>query len=86
MPQYRYFLIEGGGSPDFAIEFESTWGAESIEYVAEDAAKHGYAENDLWECNWPLSFVILDMDGKELGRASVELDHDPTFSATAVEA
>lgn len=81
MAKYKYYIVEHGESAETAIEFESSWGPMHAGWIAEDAAEYGYGNNDLWEADWPLTFVIVDEDDNELGRYVVEIESTPSFCA-----
>ncbi len=72
------------GDCDDQIELKTTWCAENLEYIVDDAAKDFYENHDGWESSWPNEIVIFE-DGKELGIFTVELEHEPTFSSVLKE-
>ena len=67
----------GGGKHDL----ETTWNDEDLDYMAADAAKDYFENCDGWEASWPIDFEIF-IDGDSKGTFTVELEHEPTFSAT----
>lgn len=57
---------------------------EDPSYVAEAAAEFYHSDCDGWESSWPVTVQIFDEAGQSKGIFSVELEFDPTFSASAV--
>lgn len=86
MPKYLAYVPDGDPELKDSIEFISNWDPENIEYVAEDCAKFYHSNCDGWEDDWPVTFVIKDIEGKLLAKVEVELEYNPTFSSTVVEA
>lgn len=70
---------------DDRYSFESKFTADSKHWLAEDAAEEFFHEHDGWESKWPLVFNVYD-DDRHLGRYSVDVEHQPHFSATRMEA
>lgn len=70
--------------PGDAEEFDTTWPAKYISYIAEDAAEHFQARYAEYDMKWPIEFTIF-IDGEEAGTYSVERDFEPSFSATEVK-
>jgi len=81
--QYRYGVQEHDADFDNAYEIESVW-VSDIEHVAKQAAENYHSNHDGWECSWPLTFIIWDLEGIELGRFSVDRDYDPIFYARQI--
>ena len=81
------FIIAGEGCqyPRDAEIFETVWDIDDPEYMAEDAADHFYANNDGWESSWPVFFELYG-DGVSLGVFEVDLEFNPTFSASPGQA
>lgn len=81
------FIIRGEGwmYPRDAECFDTVWDIDDPEYIAEDAARHYYENNDGWEDNWPVFFELYQ-DGVSIGVFEVGLEFDPTFSASPYEA
>ena len=57
------------------------FGRYDIEELAETAADKYYSDCGGWEDRWPLTFVILDESGNEIGRAVVEREACLVFHA-----
>lgn len=66
---------------DERYAFESKFTPDSKHWLAEDAAEDFFHNHDGWECKWPMVFNVYD-DDKHLGRYSVDVEHQPHFSAT----
>lgn len=81
---FRYYIPEHGETAADAVTFTSIWDTDDIVYVAEAAAEHEYYCRDGREADWPLVLVLLDLDGKELGRFHADLNYVPEFSACPV--
>ena len=75
----KYEVNDGG----YKFDLETNWDKGSPEYIAEDAAKDYYDNHDGWESSWPINIEVYDGD-KSIGLCSVELEHDPTFSAIEI--
>jgi hypothetical protein len=83
MSKYKYFRPDHGGSIERAHEFDSDWGPDHGDWIAEDAAQDHYHEHDGWESSWPVKFSIVFDDGR-IETYEIELDHEPSFSASLV--
>ena len=75
----------GGEELNFAEEFETTWDLDDLDYIATDIAEYYHDNCDGWENSWPLTFIIWDMEDKELGRFLVERESQPVFSASQIK-
>lgn len=54
--------------------------------IAEKCAEDCWRRYDGWEQNWPLTFALHNTEtGPELARFVVELEVEPSFSASPVE-
>lgn len=85
-PMHRYTYCRPDYCEDSRYRFTSIWDAETLEYLAEDAAEDFHNNHDGWESEWPLTFNIYDTDDNLLGTCTVDREHNPTFSASKVEA
>jgi len=74
---FTYEVDKGGHK----FELETTWDKDNPEYIAEDAAKDYYENRDGWESSWPVNIDVF-CDDELIGNHTVELEHEPTFSAT----
>lgn len=82
----KFCVIENGeDDPENGYSFETEWNSAHGEWIAEDAAQSYHQNNDGWEDSWPLTFAI-SVEGEYLGRFTVELEFEPTFSARQVGA
>lgn len=77
--QYRYYLPDHGQGAEDSYQIESNNEPEFLEYVAQDAAMDYHNNHDGWESSWPLDFIILDEEGRELGRFEIDREYDPCF-------
>ena len=85
------YYIEGRGDADDAYELVNANPADGkefdetdIETLARIAAEDFHDEQGGSVLSWPLTFVIVDDAGRELGRAEVEREQTPVFSARAI--
>jgi len=69
---------------EYSHTAESVWGSDDADYVAQDCAENYHNQHDGWESSWPVEMTIWREDGTLLGRFSVELEHEPSFSAREV--
>ncbi len=84
--QYKYIVEDFCETPDDVKTFSSNWDISvNPDYVAEDAAQDLFESHDGWEATWPLVFVLFSVTGYKLGRFSVELEHQPAFSAATLD-
>ena len=72
----------GDTDPEEASDFKSDWDETHLRY-SEAAAQDYYDNCDGWESSWPKTISVFKND-RLLGVYSVELEHEPTFSATLV--
>ena len=76
--KYKYVVNEEG-----SYSFESVIPPQDsimLESVVEDAAEDYFTNNDGWEDEWPLEFMLF-YEGKRVFRAVVSMDTEPVFSA-----
>ena len=86
MTIYEYTNPEHDGEdayPDAALSFKTNWDEDYPEWIAEDAAKKCFSEDDGWDFDWPVLFEIFS-DGKSIGKFLVSLETEPVFSATII--
>jgi len=79
---YQYAVEDHDESFDNATKFDSGWGPDFPDYIAEDAAEYEFSNRDGWEATWPLTFRLWDMDGKKLGVFEVEQEAVPSFNTS----
>lgn len=79
--KYQFGTDDSGGYPDFDIE--CIWRPEDMDYIAQECAEKYFSEHDGWESSWPLTFTIFK-DGKQIGRARVEMESEPQFYSTII--
>jgi hypothetical protein len=83
MTKYQYCI----GDNDEFYEFQSNWGPEDPEYLAEDAtylaedAVNHWFDGGKTEDDWPLEITVKTMDGEEIGVFIVEMEIVPQFTA-----
>ena len=82
--KYRYSVDDE--DIDNSYDFETNWGHDELEYVAEEAAKDFHSNHDGWESSWPLDIFLFSITGDALGGFSVELEHQPSFCASKINA
>lgn len=84
---YRYGIVEYDHGVDDGYKVETSWHLddEALGYIAEDAAEDFYNNCDGWESEWPLTFIIWDNDGKEMGRYRVVIESAPLFTASEIK-
>ncbi|WP_370242834.1 hypothetical protein [Marisediminitalea sp.] len=56
----------------------------SLESLAEEMALEYYTDHDGWESTWPMHLHIYQ-DDQLLGTFKMEIDYDPTFTATEAD-
>ena len=85
------YYVEGRGDADDAYELVNAKPTDGekcdeadIEVLARIAAEDFHDAQGGSVLSWPLTFVIVDDVGRELGRAEVEREQSPIFSATAI--
>jgi hypothetical protein len=73
---------------DHGMTFEDSWSIDTVwdlddalDYIAEECAENYHSEHDGWESHWPVTFVMWDAQGKELGTCEVYRDAEPVFRA-----
>jgi hypothetical protein len=72
--------------PEDAYSFKPSHDEPSwAKYAAEEAAEDYHSNHDGYEDDWPLTFVLLDDAGKELGRFMVDREAIPHFYAAKIE-
>lgn len=70
----RYYVDDYGGGPDDYYRFNTQWQhPQHLDYAAEEAAEDYCKNHGGLESQWPLTFVLMDDQGKELGCFVVEL-------------
>jgi hypothetical protein len=72
---------------DWGMEFQDSWPIETIwdpdelGYIAEECAEDYHNNHDGWEASWPVTFVMWDHRGEELGTCEVSRETAPVFQA-----
>lgn len=73
---------------DHGMEFEDSWCIDTVwdlddglDYIAEECAQDYHQNHDGWEAHWPVTFVMWDAQGKELGTCEVYRESEPVFQA-----
>ncbi len=83
--KYIISLLDEGGDIEGGYEFETNWGLENLQYVAEAGADQFFHEHDGWDYDWPLKFALFDAITEErLGVFEVQLESVPTFYAKEI--
>jgi hypothetical protein len=83
---YRYAVDGEGFENSFPIHSE--WNIKDdleLKWLAETAAENYRDNHDGWEADWPIEITLYSLDGKDLGTFSVELEWEPSYSATQVK-
>jgi hypothetical protein len=80
----RYYIEEYDGGPEDSYYFDP-FKSTDLRWAAEEAADYFFCEHDGWDSTWPLTFVLLDDSGVEVGRFMVEMEARPSFYAYKVE-
>ena len=76
----RYRVIE----LEIDDECETCWNPSiEPEWAVEECAKH--FDHPDYTDDWPLTFALLNDDGSESGRYTVEVEFEPTFSAVKID-
>ncbi|WP_419342750.1 hypothetical protein ACM1PE_06760 [Achromobacter sp. PD1] len=80
----RVWPQSGVGSRDMAPDFVQRSSVDDIDEEEAEACAEDYFHNhDGFEANWPLTFALFDgMTGPEIGRWEVDLEFEPSFSAS----
>lgn len=76
--KYKYSVH---GDIDSLYTLETIWDEDDADYIAADCGQNYYREHDGWEVIWPIEVTIWTLRGRKIGLFSVELEHEPTFSA-----
>lgn len=72
------------------LELKSEWIGSfedlkaDIEDIAQECAQQDWDDHDGWESKWPKTFSIFH-DGELLGYVEVEMEMEPTFSASIID-
>lgn len=78
-----WYSIDGHGD-DLGIEFESSH-LEIDRWLAEDCAEDYHGEHDGWECSWPMTFCIREVEGGPIvARFEVYRETVPQFTARLI--
>lgn len=78
--RYRIIELETEG------ECDTHWGPDNEpEYAAMKCAEHFESAQYDPKTTWPMTFVLLNEDGSEFGRYTVETEMTPSFSATKID-
>ena len=80
LDQYTYVVDNGG----YHIPIDTDWLEDSADYIAEEAAEDYYDNRDGWEDKWP-KIISIYKDSRLLGRFEVDIEYEPTFSASKIE-
>ncbi|EMK7762503.1 TPA: hypothetical protein ACJIYU_004434 [Yersinia enterocolitica] len=86
MPEKIQYICrtEGWVFPGNAEDIDPAYSSDGgPEFLAAIAAEDYWERFDGWESNWPLSFEIF-IDGVSAGNFSVDMEQQPTFSATKI--
>ena len=71
------YEVDNGGHK---FKFNTTWIVEYDDHIAEETANDYFNNHDGWEDSWPIR-IELFIESKSIGVYSVELEHQPIFSA-----
>ena len=82
--KYQWYIPDQGETIEDAIEVETVWGEERLEFIAGEIASNYFHDYDGWEANWPVTFAICNMDGNELGTVEVHCESEPCFTSGTV--
>jgi len=74
----KYYIKDHGSSLEDAIEFGTSEIYTDICQMAEEAAEDHFRDGG-WEDSWPITFTIVDNDGKETD-VDVECENVPLFT------
>jgi hypothetical protein len=77
----RYAPADYGMDFADAWELSTNWDTEHLDYIAEECADDYHGNHDGWESSWPVTFMMWDDQGQELGSCEVERDVEPVFRA-----
>jgi hypothetical protein len=77
-----HYTYEGSGCEfEDSYQVETRWDPEDLEYIAEECADDYHSNHDGWEDSWPVTFLLWDNQGRELGTFEVYRDTEPVFRA-----
>jgi len=83
--RYKYSCPDEGGTFEDAQTFNCDFSADSSSrFIAEAAAEHYHDDGGYAVSLWPLVMELWTMEGRPLGRFSVERETGPQFHATTV--
>lgn len=82
MPQIQYSVRDYPHK--YALDSDGSFNEDDGEVLAEIAAEHYHSTHDGWEAQWPIRFTIY-VGGEPIGAFNVELDVEPSFTASPSE-